>query len=106
MMETDLKKRETLANHHHPPSSFRQDCTIIKKPSYLTILYRTWRVIVYNEEDVNRIMITIYHNALTLSSQKFLSYRNQSTDFPCKPIDRFLYDTDLRYERVSQIVKQ
>ena len=60
----------------------------------------------YNEEDVNRIMITIYHNALTLSSRKFLSYRNQSTDFPCKPIDRFLYDTDLRYERVSQIVKQ
>ena len=32
VMRTDLKKWETLANHHHQPSSFRQDCTIIKKP--------------------------------------------------------------------------
>ena len=30
-----------------------------------------------------------------------LSYRNQSTDFFCKSMDWFLYDTNLRHERVK-----
>ena len=30
-----------------------------------------------------------------------LSYRNQTIDFQRKPVDWFLYDRDLRYERVN-----
>ena len=32
-----------------------------------------------------------------------LSYRNQSIDLPCKPIDWFLYDRDLCHERVKYL---
>ena len=36
-----------------------------------------------------------------LSWRRPLSYRNQHTDLLCKSIDWFLYDRDLRYERIS-----
>ena len=43
---------------------------------------------------------------LTLSCQRSLSYRNQSIDLQCKSMDWFLYDRDLRHEKVnSQSVK-
>ena len=38
---------------------------------------------------------------LTLSWRRPLSYRNQATDLLCKSIDLFLYDNDLRHERVK-----
>ena len=38
---------------------------------------------------------------LTLSWRRSKSYRNQSIDFQSKPIDWFLYDRDLRHERVD-----
>ena len=49
-------------------------------------------------------LITRYKNEwfLTLSWRRSLSYRNQSTDLLCKSMDWFLYDNDLRHERVKQ----
>ena len=41
---------------------------------------------------------------LTLSWRSSPYYRNQSTDLLCKPMDWFLYDRDLRHERVKYIV--
>ena len=38
---------------------------------------------------------------LTLSWRRSKSYRNQSIDLQSKPIDWFLYDRDLRHERVD-----
>ena len=39
--------------------------------------------------------------AETLSLQSSLSYRNQSIDLQSKTLDWFLYDRDLRHERVN-----
>ena len=39
---------------------------------------------------------------LTLSRRWSLSYRNQSIDLFYKSVDWFLYDKDLRHERVKQ----
>ena len=41
--------------------------------------------------------------ALTLLRRRYLSYRNQSIDLLCKPMDWFLYDWDLRHESVNKI---
>ena len=38
---------------------------------------------------------------LTLSWRRPISYRNQSIDLLCKPMDWFLYDIGLRHERVK-----
>ena len=38
---------------------------------------------------------------LTFSWRRSLTYRNQSTDFHSKSMDWFLYDRDLRHERVN-----
>ena len=40
-------------------------------------------------------------NILTLPWRRQLSYRNQSIDLLCKSMDRFLYHSDLRHERVK-----
>ena len=45
-------------------------------------------------------MIVIFLN-LTPSWRRLLSYRNQSIDLPSKSMDWFLYDNDLRHERVN-----
>ena len=42
---------------------------------------------------------------LTLSWRRSLSYGNQSIDSLRKSIDWFLYDNDLRYERVKYSLK-
>ena len=39
---------------------------------------------------------------LTLSRQRSLSERNLSIDLLCKPMDCFLYDRDLRHERIKE----
>ena len=39
---------------------------------------------------------------LTLSRRRFLSYRNQSIDLQFKLVDWFLYDRDVRRERVQK----
>ena len=41
--------------------------------------------------------------ALTFSWRRPISYRNQSIDLLCKPVDWFLYDIGLRRERVKQL---
>ena len=38
---------------------------------------------------------------LTLLWRKAISHRNQSIDFLCKSMDWFLYDRDIRHERVT-----
>ena len=38
---------------------------------------------------------------LTLSRRRSVSYSNQSIDLRCRLMDWFLYDTDLRHERVK-----
>ena len=40
---------------------------------------------------------------LTFSWRSYLSYRNQSIDLLCKSTDWFLYDRDLRHERVKYL---
>ena len=42
---------------------------------------------------------------LTLSCRRSLSYRNQSIGLLCKSMDWFLYDMDLRHERVKAWVQ-
>ena len=44
------------------------------------------------------------YGSLTLSWWISLSYRNQSIDLQSKSIDSFLHDTDLRHQRVNQIL--
>ena len=39
---------------------------------------------------------------LTPSWRRSLSYTNQSIDLRCKSVDWFLYDSDLRHERVKR----
>ena len=41
--------------------------------------------------------------SLTLSRRRSLSYRNQFKDLHSNSMDRFLYDRDLRRERVKQL---
>ena len=41
---------------------------------------------------------------LTLSWRRSLSYRKQSIDLQSKSMDWFLYDRDLRHERVKQLM--
>ena len=42
---------------------------------------------------------------LTLSRQRPISYRNQSIDLQSESMDWFLYDIDLRHERVKWFLK-
>ena len=56
-----------------------------------------------NSNFVNMIFITLTFN-LTLSWQRPLSYRNQSTDLRSKSTDWFLYDNGLRHERVKSTI--
>ena len=43
------------------------------------------------------------HQALIFSWRRSLSYRNQSIDLQSKLMDWFLYDSDLRHERVTAL---
>ena len=43
----------------------------------------------------------LLYTHLTLSWRRPLSYRNQYIDLLCKSMDWFLYDRDLRHERVN-----
>ena len=45
--------------------------------------------------------VLIKHSHLTFSWQMSLLYRNQSIDLQNKSMDCFLYDRDLRHERVK-----
>ena len=61
----------------------------------LRLLNRGWSV------SIRRI----FHNVtLTLSWQRSLSYRKQSTDLQSKSMDWFLHDRELHHERVKVIV--
>ena len=70
-------------------------------------------MMLYNETDIMKLGIIhllctqtflklyIYKRILTLSWRRPLSYRNQSIDLQSKSMDWFLYDNDLRHERVK-----
>ena len=45
-----------------------------------------------------------FSTGLTFSCQRSLDYKDMPNDLPCKSIDCFLYDRDLRYERVKNIL--
>ena len=48
-------------------------------------------------------IVTLWNIAiLTLSWRRFPSYRNQSIDLQSKSVNWFLYDRELRHERVNQ----
>ena len=47
------------------------------------------------------LMLIVTEEYLTLSWRRTLSYRNQSIDLVCIPMDWFLYDNDHRHERVK-----
>ena len=53
---------------------------------------------------INREWKYSLRRALTLSWWRSLSYRNKSIDLLCKSMDWFLYDRDLRHERVNDLV--
>ena len=61
----------------------------------------------FNETLFSQTNITVANSAeepfliLSISWRRFLSYRNQSTDFFCESMDWFLYDRNLRHERVE-----
>ena len=48
------------------------------------------------------IYITETQIPLTLSRRRCQLYRNQSTDFESKSMDWFLYNRDLRHEKVKE----
>ena len=56
--------------------------------------------IAYNRQCVLLFQIT---SCLTFSWRRALSHRKQSIDLPSKSIDWFLYDRDLRHERVKPL---
>ena len=77
----------------------------------LTIVCFSWPCLKLNEHEhacaqSNKDLYRSSHPKLFLthSWRKSLSYRNQSIDLFCKSMDQFLYDTDLRHERVGTCV--
>ena len=59
----------------------------------------------YENESLTHFMpwfLSILHNS---SKRRSLSYRNQSIDSFCKSVGWFLYNRDLRYERVKKLYK-
>ena len=52
----------------------------------------------------SKIRLWTYFIPLTLSWRGCLSYRNQSIDLFCTSMDWFLYDKDLRHERVNNVM--
>ena len=68
---------------------FLFDCSSKFSILLAKVLLKSWRL--------------VFSKLLTLSGQRSLSYRNQSIDLLCKSMDWFLYDKDLRHERVKQI---
>ena len=66
-----------------------------------------------NKKDIrtisNDVILTLNNieqrcRALALSCRRPLSYRNQSIDLQSKSMDWFLYDNDLRLERVNLLL--
>ena len=58
------------------------------------------------QKSFNKLLWVMTSNAsdtLTLSWQRWIPYRNQSIDLQNKSIDWFLYDRDLRHERLKDI---
>ena len=55
-----------------------------------------------NQNTVFELICKCY-SSFNSSLTEVLSYRTQSTDLLCKSMDWFLYDRDLRHERVNKI---
>ena len=49
----------------------------------------------------NKHGCVLYNQSLTISWRRSLSYKNQSIDLVSKSMDLFLYDRNLRHERVK-----
>ena len=59
---------------------------------------------IYLKRTVNQPFLELSHLSLTLSRRRPLSYRNQSIDLLCKPMDWFLYDNGLRHQIFGKCV--
>ena len=72
----------------------------IEEQLILTLNLNSYKAPLALFEDYQYWIKSLVH--LTLSWRRSLSYRNQSIDLLCKSIEWFLYDRDLRRERVKQ----
>ena len=72
----------------------------IEEQLILTLNLNSYKAPLALFEDYQYWIKSLVH--LTLSWRRSLSYRNQSIDLLCKSIEWFLYDRDLRHERVKQ----
>ena len=80
-----------LIQNKSPPRHHRS----LKLGSKLKYPNKNWNIIIGWSD-------TVWCYSLTLSWRESLSYRNQSIDLFYKSMDWFLYDRDLRHERVKQ----
>ena len=53
-------------------------------------------------KQVSLLLAPLFQGSVTLSWRRPLSYRNQFIDFQSKSMDWFLYDRDLRHEKVKR----
>ena len=65
------------------------------------IVFFLKRLNVFNLSAATKNLITNYTFSLTLLWWWYLSYRNKSIDLQGKSMEWFLYDKDLRHERVK-----
>ena len=85
---------------------FCESCEIFKNRYFIKqlrwVLIKQQNIYTTNSRLIS-LMPCWMSSKLTLSWQRPLSYRNQSIDLFCKSKDWFLYDKDLRHERVKKI---
>ena len=96
-----LSTLEKWANDCQPDTNF---CASLNSSSYKSSQESMF--VIREAEDLFRREIIYwgqidYENNITLSWRRSLSYRNQFIDLQNKSMDWFLYDKDLRHERVK-----
>ena len=68
---------------------------------YSVLFFFTFSCFIVNSSYLHFQNYWLCKTSLTHSWRRPLSYRNQSIDLFCKSMDWFLYDNDLRHERVN-----
>ena len=66
-------------------------------------IFRGYKTDQYDENKNEKTCTKLALCSLTLSRRKSLSYRNQLIDLLCESMDWFLYDRDLRHEKVKRL---
>ena len=82
-------------------ASFQGPLPILNQRSVFS-LENTKKTLFFDVFKGNKMGASVW-NALNLSWRRPLLSRNQSIDLLCKSIDWFLYDRDLRHERVKGV---